>query len=67
MLLAIGRPKKIQLSVVLVDRGHRDLPVGADYAGKNIPIAKNEIIKVCIAPYEEKQQVEIIKNNGYYA
>lgn len=59
-VLEVGRPQKIQLAV-LVDRGHRELPIRADYVGKNIPTAKNEIIKVCIAPYEDKQQVEIIK------
>lgn len=59
-VLEVGRPKKIQLAV-LVDRGHRELPIRADYVGKNIPTAKNEIIKVCIEPYEEKPQVEIIK------
>lgn len=40
-----GRPDKIQLAV-LVDRGHRELPIRADYVGKNIPTAINELIKV---------------------
>ncbi len=44
-ILAIGRPKTIQLAV-LVDRGHRELPIRADYVGKNVPTSFNEIIAV---------------------
>jgi pyrimidine operon attenuation protein / uracil phosphoribosyltransferase len=40
-----GRPKSIQLAV-LVDRGHRELPIRADYVGKNIPTSKNQIVQV---------------------
>ena len=40
-----GRPKQIQLAV-LIDRGHRELPIKADYVGKNVPTSKEEIIKV---------------------
>lgn len=58
-ILAIGRPQKIQLAV-LVDRGHRELPIRADYVGKNIPTSRSEIINVCIPPYEDKSQVVII-------
>jgi pyrimidine operon attenuation protein / uracil phosphoribosyltransferase len=43
-----GRPKKIQLAV-LIDRGHRELPIRADYVGKNVPTSKNEMIKVAVA------------------
>jgi pyrimidine operon attenuation protein / uracil phosphoribosyltransferase len=42
-----GRPKKIQLAV-LVDRGHRELPIKADFVGKNVPTAANEKIRVSI-------------------
>lgn len=42
-LVDLGRPKKIQLAV-LVDRGHRELPIRADYIGKNIPTSSDEII-----------------------
>ncbi|MGN1419298.1 MAG: bifunctional pyr operon transcriptional regulator/uracil phosphoribosyltransferase PyrR [Acutalibacteraceae bacterium] len=59
-VLALGRPKKIQLAV-LVDRGHREVPIRADYVGKNIPTAKNEVIKVSIEPYENINQVQLIK------
>ncbi|WP_275587810.1 bifunctional pyr operon transcriptional regulator/uracil phosphoribosyltransferase PyrR [Sporolactobacillus spathodeae] len=44
-LMDIGRPQRIQLAV-LVDRGHRELPIRPDYVGKNIPTAKNELISV---------------------
>lgn len=45
-----GRPRSIQLAV-LIDRGHRELPIRADYIGKNIPTSKNE--KVLVDPNEE--------------
>lgn len=60
-ILSFGRPAKIQLAV-LVDRGHRELPIRADYVGKNIPTAKSEVVKVCIMPYETTECVKIIKN-----
>lgn len=44
-LLSQGRPHKIQLAV-LIDRGHRELPIRADYVGKNIPTALNEVVRV---------------------
>ncbi len=44
-LLDIGRPKSIQLAVI-IDRGHRELPIRADYVGKNIPTSLNETIAV---------------------
>lgn len=46
-LVDFGRPKTIQLAA-LVDRGHRELPVRADYVGKNVPTSKAEIVKVRI-------------------
>ena len=59
-ILSFGRPAKIQLAA-LIDRGHRELPIRADYVGKNIPTSKDEIIKVCIPPYEEEACVKIVK------
>lgn len=59
-VLSMGRPKKIQLAV-LVDRGHREVPIRADYVGKNVPTAKNEIIKVSVEPYEKENLVQIVK------
>ncbi|MFH1782607.1 MAG: bifunctional pyr operon transcriptional regulator/uracil phosphoribosyltransferase PyrR [Candidatus Omnitrophota bacterium] len=44
-LIDFGRPKTIQLAV-LVDRGHRELPIRADYVGKNIPTSKKELVQV---------------------
>ena len=46
-LFALGNPKRIQL-LVLVDRGGRELPVRADFVGKNVPTAKDEYIEVCL-------------------
>ncbi|MCM1306733.1 MAG: bifunctional pyr operon transcriptional regulator/uracil phosphoribosyltransferase PyrR [Bacteroides sp.] len=47
-LLHVGRPKSIQLAVI-VDRGHRELPIRADYVGKNIPTSMHEQIEVMFA------------------
>ena len=44
-IMDLGRPKKIQLAV-LIDRGHRELPIRADYVGKNVPTNFNEIVSV---------------------
>ena len=44
-IMELGRPKTIQLAV-LIDRGHRELPIRADYVGKNIPTSKHEIVSV---------------------
>lgn len=53
-----GRPASIQLAV-LVDRGHRELPIRADYVGKNIPTSKSEIIKVNLKETDGKENIEI--------
>ncbi len=53
-----GRPEAIQLAV-LVDRGHRELPIRADYVGKNIPTARTEIVKVNLPPYDEDVSVAL--------
>ena len=55
-----GRPQKIQL-LVLVDRGHRELPVSANYVGKNLPTAKSEKVKVYFTECDGRDGVEIIK------
>lgn len=47
-LIDLGRPESIQLAV-LVDRGHRELPIRADYVGKNLPTARSEMVKVRLA------------------
>lgn len=56
-LLDFGRPKQIQLAV-LIDRGHRELPIKADYVGKNVPTSKEEIIKV---EFEETDGTDSVK------
>ncbi len=55
----IGRPATVQLAV-LVDRGHRQLPIRADYVGKNIPTAACESVKVALEEIDGKDCVEII-------
>jgi pyrimidine operon attenuation protein/uracil phosphoribosyltransferase len=56
----IGRPAVIQLAV-LVDRGHRELPIRADYVGKNIPTSSEEKIVVELAEVDKVDQVSIFE------
>lgn len=51
-LFSLGRPKAVRLAV-LVDRGHRELPIKADYVGKNIPTAQCEVIRVTFPKYDD--------------
>ncbi|SFA88129.1 bifunctional pyr operon transcriptional regulator/uracil phosphoribosyltransferase PyrR [Clostridium frigidicarnis] len=53
-----GRPSSIQLGV-LIDRGHRELPIRADYVGKNIPTSKEEIVSVEIIEFDNEDSVKI--------
>ena len=55
-----GRPAKINLAV-LVDRGHRELPVRPDFIGKNIPTTMNEKVKVAMTEVDDKDSIEIVK------
>lgn len=55
-VIDIGRPQSIQLAV-LVDRGHRELPIRADYVGKNVPTARREIVSVQIDSVDGADQV----------
>lgn len=59
-LMDQGRPAKINLAV-LVDRGHRELPVRPDFIGKNIPTAMNEKVKVAMTEVDDKDSIEIVK------
>jgi len=61
-LIDLGRPQSIQL-VVLVDRGHRELPVRADYVGKNIPSSRHEEIQVKLEETDGIDEVAIVKNS----
>ena len=54
----IGRPRAVQLAV-LVDRGHRELPVRADYVGKNVPTALTETVHVQLAEQDGRDSVII--------
>jgi pyrimidine operon attenuation protein/uracil phosphoribosyltransferase len=58
-----GRPAAIQLAV-LVDRGHRQLPIRADYVGKNIPTALHEDVDVLLAEMDEVDEVRIAREEG---
>lgn len=57
-LIDFGRPRNIQLAV-LVDRGHRELPIRADYVGKNLPTARDERVSVRLAECDDKDEVVI--------
>ena len=57
-LMDLGRPQKIMLAV-LIDRGHRELPIRADFVGKNLPTSKNEIIKVRVTEIDGEDSVLI--------
>lgn len=59
-LVDLGRPSNIQLAV-LVDRGHRELPIRADYVGKNIPTALDENVKVVLKEIDRKDDQVIVK------
>ena len=55
-----GRPRSIQLAV-LVDRGHRELPIRADYVGKNLPTARSELVEVRIPEYDGETGVFLME------
>lgn len=54
-----GRPSSVKL-LVLVDRGHRKLPISADFVGKNIPTNPNQIVKVFLSEIDNKDSIEIL-------
>lgn len=62
-LIDLGRPRTIQLAV-LVDRGHRELPIRPDFVGKNIPTAKNEMVEVRLKETDGKDEVVLVETNG---
>jgi pyrimidine operon attenuation protein / uracil phosphoribosyltransferase len=57
-LMDFGRPRAIQLAV-LVDRGHRELPIRADYVGKNVPTRSTELVRVLTAETDGEDAVEV--------
>ncbi|QAY65439.1 bifunctional pyr operon transcriptional regulator/uracil phosphoribosyltransferase PyrR [Paenibacillus protaetiae] len=62
-LMDSGRPQSIQLAV-LVDRGHRELPIRPDFVGKNVPTSKQEEIQVSLSEIDSTDQVTIIQQRG---
>ncbi|MCD7800032.1 MAG: bifunctional pyr operon transcriptional regulator/uracil phosphoribosyltransferase PyrR [Ruminococcus sp.] len=56
-----GRPKLIQLAV-LIDRGHRELPIRPDYVGKNLPTSKDELVRVKVREIDSLDKVAIVSN-----
>jgi pyrimidine operon attenuation protein/uracil phosphoribosyltransferase len=62
-LIDSGRPQMIQLAV-LIDRGHRELPIRPDYVGKNVPTSKTETIEVSLSEVDGVDQVVIQREGG---
>jgi pyrimidine operon attenuation protein/uracil phosphoribosyltransferase len=58
-LADLGRPTRVQLAV-LIDRGHRELPIRADYVGKNIPTSASESVRVHLSEIDGEDNVEIL-------
>ena len=59
----LGRPSSVQLAVI-VDRGHRELPIRADYVGKNIPTSRTETVKVTLAETDGLDEVRLIEGSA---
>ena len=59
-IIDLGRPKSIQL-VVLIDRGHRELPIRADYVGKNLPTSRNEMVEVKLKETDGEDGVILVE------
>ena len=57
-IIDMGRPKAIQLAV-LVDRGHRELPIRADFVGKNVPTSSHEVVSVQLSTIDQAEKVVI--------
>jgi pyrimidine operon attenuation protein/uracil phosphoribosyltransferase len=62
-IMDLGRPRMIQLAV-LVDRGHRELPLRPDYVGKNLPTARREIVQVLLREHDGQDRVVIQEPEG---
>lgn len=62
-IMDFGRPKSIQLCI-LVDRGHRELPIRADYVGKNIPTSQNEEIKLKVKEVDGEDAIYLIEREN---
>ncbi|HKV42739.1 MAG TPA: bifunctional pyr operon transcriptional regulator/uracil phosphoribosyltransferase PyrR [Blastocatellia bacterium] len=62
-LVDFGRPRRVELAV-LIDRGHREVPIQADYAGKTLQTTESEIVKVLLPEYDEDEQVLLVEPDG---
>ena len=62
-LVDLGRPQIVQLAVI-IDRGHRELPIHADICGKHVPTSKNEVIEVKVAELDGKDEVVICERDA---
>jgi pyrimidine operon attenuation protein/uracil phosphoribosyltransferase len=62
-LMDYGRPNSVQLAV-LIDRGHRELPIRANFVGKNVPTSRDETVSVRVAEIDHRDQVSILGENG---
>lgn len=60
-IMDFGRPRRVELAV-LIDRGHRELPIQADYVGKTVQTSDEEIVKVMLTDYDEEEQVVVVEN-----
>lgn len=61
-VMDLGRPERIQLAV-LIDRGHRELPIRADYVGKNLPTSAKEIVSVQLRETDQDERVLILEED----
>jgi pyrimidine operon attenuation protein/uracil phosphoribosyltransferase len=59
-IVDMGRPQRIQLAV-LIDRGHREMPIRPDYVGKNVPTARDDAIRVRLDETDGRDEVAIIE------
>jgi pyrimidine operon attenuation protein/uracil phosphoribosyltransferase len=62
-IMDLGRPRMIQLAV-LIDRGHRELPIRPDYVGKNLPTSRREIVQVELREHDGQERVVIHESPG---
>ncbi len=60
-IIDLGRPRNIQLAV-LIDRGHRELPIRPDYVGRNVPTARDEDVEVAFDANHQPREVRLIKH-----
>lgn len=65
-IMDFGRPRRVMLAV-LVDRGHREIPIRADFVGKNIPTSHHQQIKVKVEELDGVRQVELVERQGVEA